>query len=120
MVGVSSTITSVRRLLRVLLPNNAPSTGMRLSPGTPLWPLVALSVIRPAIMMVSPLCTAASVASLRVEIRGLHEVFEGSQLAGTSAALLTSCTTSMNTMPSRVTRGRTFRITPVSMYCTWL
>ena len=31
---------------------------------------------------------------------------------------LTSCTTSMNTTPSWVTRGRTFRIVPVSRYCT--
>src|SRR5690606_35574739 len=42
------------------------------------------------------------------------------QLAGTAPGELTSCTMSRNTMPSRVTRGRTLRITPVSRYCTWL
>ena len=37
---------------------------------------------------------------------------------GRVLGVLTSCTISRNTMPSLVTRGRTFRITPVSMYCT--
>jgi hypothetical protein len=33
MVGVSSTITSERRLVRVFCPNNAPTTGILLRPG---------------------------------------------------------------------------------------
>ncbi|MNT62378.1 hypothetical protein D3C72_2000960 [compost metagenome] len=86
----------------------------------PLLPSVAESVIRPASMMVSPLCTAASVASFLVEMRGLQLRSCGLQFSGTSEALLISCTISRNTVPSRVTRGRTLRITPVSLYCTEL
>lgn len=75
-------------------------------------------------MIVSPLCTAASVLILRVLIWTLHAALltnvELAELhaAGSEPGVLTSCTMSKNTIPSLVTRGRTFKMTPVSMYCT--
>ncbi|MNN97261.1 hypothetical protein D3C81_2163990 [compost metagenome] len=71
-------------------------------------------------MIVSPLCTAASVEILRVLIGGLQVLRAGSQPDGVAPAELISCTMSRNTTPSRVMRGRTLRITPVSLYWTWL
>ncbi len=77
-------------------------------------PRPALSLIRPASITVSPACTAASVWKLRVLMRTLP------LRSGIVPGVLTSCTISRNTMPSRVMRGRTFRVMPVARYCTWL
>ena len=80
----------------------------------PIELLVAPSVIRPASMMVSPLGTTALVLTLLVSMRTLPLP------SALPIGLLTSCTMSMNTMPSRVIRGRTLRMMPVSRYCTVL
>src|SRR5690606_2933529 len=118
--GVSSTITSLRVLFWWLEPNSEPTSGIRLSHGTPEEPCSAPWLIRPASITVSPLRTAASVFSRRVLIGTLQLAALAAQLAGTAPGELTSWTMSRNTMPSRVTRGRTLRITPVSRYWTWL
>jgi len=114
MVGVSSTITSLRVVVEDCLPNSPPITGIRLRPGNPDAPRSTPSLIRPAIITVSPLCTAAWVLTLRESMRTLP------LLSAVVPGELTSCTRSRNTMPSRVIRGRTLRMMPVSRYWTWL
>src|SRR5690606_6737423 len=82
MEGVSSTITSLRSVLIERVPKSEPISGSRLNPGTPLLPLLALSLIRPASITVSPLWIAASVLSRRVSIGTLQLAGLLAQLAG--------------------------------------
>src|SRR5690606_40826705 len=113
-VGVISTTISLRVVLEFCWPNRPPMIGILLRPGRPLEPRLVSSVIRPARKTVSPLCTTALVFRRLVLMRTLP------LSSGSPCGLLTSWTMSRNTVPSRVTRGRTLRMVPVSRYCTWL
>src|SRR5690606_19698008 len=72
MDGVSNTITSLRSVLAERVPNSDPISGRRLRPGMPVLPLLALSLMSPASITVSPLWMAASVLSRRVSIGTLQ------------------------------------------------
>jgi hypothetical protein len=110
-VGVSSTRSSVRTTLSVVLLASAPRMGMSERSGTPLRALFFVSWIRPPSASVPPFGTDTTVLSRRWEIVGALSV-EVVVVIG----VLTSCSISSVATPFALTRGVTRMITPVLIY----
>src|SRR6185369_1291192 len=108
------TSSSVRCCVFVLLPNRRPpTTGKRERNGRPFLPKDLEFLNRPPRAITCPSCTAIEVEMRRVEMVGesMLDVWFGE-------TSLTSCAMSRRTSPLLLTRGVTFRITPVSRYST--
>ena len=87
---------------------------MSIRPGTPFLVALVLSLIRPASMTVWPFCTDTELLTRRCDTVGV------SVAVAVAAMELICCSISMETTPLAFTRGRTFRMMPVSLYSTLL
>src|SRR5215831_2009972 len=103
-----NTINSVREWVMLLLPNAAPTTGMRLRKGMPALAFVSDSLMIPASAMVSPSCTVTWVFTVLVAKLG-EEILDVVVACGA----LTFWLMTMVTTPLAFTYGVMFNETPV-------